>query len=46
MREYVVDGVKIKVIRESKTDGPTILEHMINYLLDLMDSSDTVVKEE
>lgn len=46
MREYVIDGIKIKVIRESKSDGPTILEHMVNYLLDLMESSEVEVKEE
>ena len=37
LTEYVIDGIKVRVKRETVSEGPTILEHMVNYLLDLMD---------
>ena len=40
MSEYVIEGIKCKVYREFDSKGPSILEHTIDYLLNLLEEKD------
>lgn len=37
MREYYVDGNKYTVYRDFDSVGPSILEHTVDYLLNLLE---------